>query len=72
MDRIIHPALEGKPVVWFAHKLAASVWRELQNRRHHVTRDSNQQEQRLEVRGGGTLDVFPTRFSPSGAHNKPR
>jgi hypothetical protein len=34
MDRLIQPALQGKPVAWFApnYKLAAPVWRELQNR----------------------------------------
>ena len=68
MDRLIHPALEGKPVAWFApnYKLAAPVWRELQNRLHPVTRDSNQQERRLELRGGGTLEMWSLDSPDSG------
>jgi hypothetical protein len=60
MDRLIHPALAGKPVAWFApnYKLAAPVWRELQNRLHPVARDVSQQERRLELKGGGVLDVW--------------
>ena len=32
MDRLIHPALHGKPVAWFAstYNLLADVWREQQ------------------------------------------
>ena len=68
MDRLIHPALEGKPVAWFApnYKLAAPVWRELQNRLHPVTRDSNQQERRLELRGGGTIEMWSLDSPDSG------
>jgi hypothetical protein len=49
MDRLIQTALPGKPVAWFApnYKLAAPVWRELQNRLYPVTRDVNQQERRM-------------------------
>ena len=68
MDRLIHPPLEGKPVAWFApnYKLAAPVWRELQNRLHPVTRDSNQQERRLELRGGGTVEMWSLDSPDSG------
>src|SRR6516165_3942307 len=59
-DRLIHMALQGRPGGWFApnYKLAAPVWRELQNRLYPVTRDVSQQERRLELRGGGVLDVW--------------
>ena len=64
MDRLIHPALQGKPVAWFApnYKLAAPVWRELQNRLQPVARDVSQQERRLELKGGGVLDVWSVGF----------
>jgi len=60
MDRLIHPSLTGKPVAWYAptYKLAAPVWRELQDRLSPVTRDSNQQERRLELQGGGSIEVW--------------
>ena len=60
MDRLIQPALHGKPVGWFApnYKLAAPVWRELQNRLHPITRDISQQERRLELQGGGTVEIW--------------
>jgi hypothetical protein len=68
MDRLIQPALQGKPVAWFApnYKLAAPVWRELQNRLHPVTRDVNQQERRLELKGGGSLEMWSLDSPDSG------
>jgi hypothetical protein len=68
MDRLIQPALEGTPVAWFApnYKLAAPVWRELQNRLRPITRDVNQQERRLELKGGGTVDVWSLDSPDSG------
>ena len=68
MDRLIHPALQGKPVAWFApnYKLAAPVWRELQNRLQPVARDVSQQERRLELKGGGVLDVWSLDSADSG------
>ncbi len=60
MDRLIHVALGGKPTGWFApnYKLAAPVWRELQSRLYPVTRDCNQQEKRLELKGGGAVEMW--------------
>jgi hypothetical protein len=68
MDRLIHPALAGKPVGWFAptYKLLAPIWRELQNRLRPVTRDCNQQERRLELKGGGCLDCWSLDSPDSG------
>ena len=42
------------------------VWRELQNRLHPVARDVSQQERRLELRGGGVLDVWSLDSPDSG------
>ncbi len=68
MDRLIQPALESKPVAWFApnYKLAAPVWRELQNILYPVTRDVNQQERRLELKGGGALEMWSLDSPDSG------
>src|SRR5215471_1052996 len=68
MDRLIHPALTGKPTAWFApnYKLAAPVWRELQARLYPVTRDKNEQERRLELRGGGVVEVWSLDSPDSG------
>jgi hypothetical protein len=49
MDRLIHPALQGKPVAWFApnYRLLADVFRELQATLAPVINRTNQQEWRL-------------------------
>jgi len=68
MDRLIQPALQGRPVGWFApnYKLAAPVWRDLQSRLYPVTRDVNQQERRLELMGGGSLELWSLDSPDSG------
>jgi hypothetical protein len=68
MDRLIQPALQGKPVAWFAptYKLLAPVWREFQGRLYPVTQDSNQQERRLELKGGGSLEMWSLDSADSG------
>jgi hypothetical protein len=68
MDRLIHPALVGKPVGWFSptYKLLSPVWRELQSRLRPVARDCNQQERRLELKGGGALEMWSLDSPDSG------
>lgn len=68
IDRLLQTALPGKPVAWFApnYKLAAPVWRELQNRLYPVTRDVNQQERRLELKGGGSIEMWSLDSPDSG------
>jgi len=68
MDRLIHVALAGKPVAWFAptYKLLAPVWRELQSRLYPITRDCSQQERRLEVKGGGSIECWSLDSADSG------
>jgi hypothetical protein len=60
MDRLIHAALKGKPVAWFSptYRQLADVWRELQLRLRPITRDLNQVERRLELRGGGVIECW--------------
>lgn len=58
MDRLIHPALKGKPVAWFSptYKLLADSWRELRSRLAPVTQDKSEQEKRFELIGGGVIE----------------
>src|ERR1700731_3661726 len=57
MDRLIHAALQGKPVAWFApnYRLMSDVWRELQDILSPLIKRTNQQEWRLELHGGGVI-----------------
>ena len=60
VDRVIHGALKGRPAGWFApsYKQTALVWRELLNRLEPVVREVNQQDRRIELIGGGSVDVW--------------
>ena len=60
MDRLIHPALQGKPVAWFSptYKILADTWRELRTTLAAVTRDKSEQEKRLELISGGTIELW--------------
>ena len=60
MDRLIHTALEGKPVAWFApnYRLLSDVWRDLQTTLQPVIAKINQQERRLELHGGGVVEMW--------------
>src|SRR2546428_96904 len=68
MDRLIHPALQGKPVAWFApnYRLLSDVWRELQATLGPVIARTNQQEWRLELRGGGVVEMWSLDSPDSG------
>src|SRR6516225_11882365 len=68
MDRLIHPALQGKPVAWFApnYRLLSEVWRELQALLGPVIVNCNQQERRLELYGGGVVEMWSLDSPDSG------
>ena len=53
-------ALQGKPVAWFApnYRLLSDVWRELQEILSPVIERVNQQERRIELFGGGSIDMW--------------
>jgi hypothetical protein len=72
MDRLIHPALEGKPVAWFApnYRLLADVWRELQATLAPVITRTNQQEWRLELSGGGVVEMWSLDSPDSGRERR--
>jgi len=60
MNRLIVPALACKPVAWLApnYRLLAEVWRELQRMLEPVIVQANQQERRLELYGGGVIEMW--------------
>src|SRR5262249_51835364 len=59
-DRLVHTALSGMPAAWFSpsYRLLSDVWRDLQRRLQPIVRDINQQERRLELRGGGVIEAW--------------
>src|SRR5947199_9962471 len=68
MDRLIHPALQSKPVAWFApnYRLLSDVWRELQVTLEPVIARTNQQERRLALRGAGVVEMWSLASPGSG------
>ena len=68
MDRLIQAALEGKPVAWFApnYRLQSDVWRELQIILQPILARPNQQERRLELHGGGVIEMWSLDSPDSG------
>src|SRR5580704_11870017 len=68
MNRLVVPALQGKPVAWFApnYRLLAEVWRELQRMLEPVIVQANQQERRLELHGGGVIEMWSLDSPDSG------
>lgn len=68
MDRLIHVALQGKPVAWFApnYRLLSDVWREIQGTLEPILMRPNQQERRLELHGGGVIEMWSLDSPDSG------
>ena len=60
MHVLIHSALEGNPVAWFApsYKFLSDVWRQLQTTLAPAISSVNQQEHRIELLGGGSIDMW--------------
>lgn len=57
---IIEPALEGKPVGWFAptYKILIPVWRELATLLAPITSRRSDQEHRIELITGGVVEMW--------------
>lgn len=60
VDRLVHPALQGQPVAWFAptHKMLTEVWRDMSIALKPVTARVSAQEHRLELITGGVVDMW--------------
>jgi hypothetical protein len=67
-DRLIQPALKGKPTALFApnYRSLNDTWRSLQSTLHPVTRALNQTEHRLELCGGGVIECWSLDSADSG------
>jgi len=60
-NRLINTALlKGQPAGWFSpsYKLSSDAWRELVKTLQPITCDISQQERRIELKGGGVLEVW--------------
>ncbi len=68
MDRLIHAALQGKPVAWFApnYRLLTDVWRELNASLAPIISRTNQQAWRIELQGGGVVEMWSLDSTDSG------
>ena len=72
MDRLIQTALQGRPVAWFGptYKSVADTWRELCSLLADVICSRNEQEKRLELIGGGVIDLWSLDSPDAGRGRK--
>lgn len=72
MDRLIQTALQGKPVAWFSptYRLLGDVWRELLSVLAPVIRQKSEQEKRLELIGGGVIELWSLDSPDAGRSRK--
>lgn len=68
MNRIVIPALNGKPCGWFgpAYKYTSPVWRELEQRLAPVIKRTSQQDHRMELITGGSIEIWSLDSSDAG------
>ena len=72
MDRLIQTALQGKPVAWFSptYRLLGDVWRELLCVLAPVILQKSEQEKRLELIGGGVIELWSLDSADAGRSRK--
>jgi len=60
IERIVHPALAGKPVAWFSpsYPMLTEVWRDLRAILLPVTARVDTQQHRVELVTGGVVDMW--------------
>jgi hypothetical protein len=68
MDRAIDTAIHGRRVGWFApsYKQLSEVWRELKDRLTPVVAAQSEQEKRIGVLGGGSVEMWSLDSPDSG------
>src|SRR4051794_28279455 len=71
VDRILEPALSGKPVGWFAptYKILIPAWREIVSLLAPITRRRSDQEHRIELVTGGVVEMWSL-DDPDGARGR--
>jgi hypothetical protein len=67
-DRLIHPAIQGKPTGWFSptYRSLSDAWRSLTTTLHPITTRRSDSEHRLELRGGGVIEAWSLDNPDSG------
>lgn len=70
-DRVLGPALAGKPVAWFAptYKMLVPVWREMRDLLVDLTTRRSDQEHRIELVTGGVVEMWSL-DDPDGARGR--
>ena len=71
-DKLIDVALDGWPVAWFAptYKLLREAWRDIKGRLAEITVARSEQEYRLEIMGGGVIDMWTLTDENAGRGRK--
>ena len=65
-DRMIHPALTGKPTGWFSPTYRSPTHGSLSSTLHPITARRSDSEHRLELRGGGVIEAWSLDNPDSG------
>lgn len=60
IDRVLKVALQSKPTAWYSpkYKDGSMVWREMKSRCAPIITKQNEQERRMELLGGGSIDMW--------------
>lgn len=60
INRLVGPALTGSPVAWFSptYKMLEDIWRDLRDTLQPVTVRRSEQQHRIELLGGGLIDMW--------------
>lgn len=71
-DRVIHPMLKGQPTAWFApnNKTLADSWREMKTALLPITVEKSEDEHRIEVLGGGSVEMWSLESDSAGRSRK--
>jgi len=71
-DRIIHPALQGYPVGWFApeYKYLTEVWDTINRRLKPIIEQSNKSEGRIRLTTGGVVEFWSLKDNPDAGRSR--
>lgn len=71
-DRLIHPMLKGYPTAWFAptNKILADSWREMKTALSPITVSRSEDEHRIEIVGGGSVEMWSLEIQDAARSRK--
>lgn len=60
IDRLVEPALRGAPAAWMSptYRMLGEVWRSVRHTLHPITARSSEQERRIELLTGGSIEMW--------------